>query len=151
MDGETGVFSIVESDKSGRDFRGKGRLQYVGERYLKFAETGEYFLKCGSDAPENLLAYDQFDGTFHNDGHKDNLVKTWEAHLQDWKEGDPTWKGGKGKELVGAINYLASKGMNAFSFLTMNIAGDDQNVFPYVDYDTYDRFDTSKWINGKCF
>ena len=26
----------------------------------------------------------------------------------------------------------------------MNIAGDDQNVFPYVDYDTYDRFDTSK-------
>ncbi|NNG11596.1 MAG: DUF5060 domain-containing protein, partial [Arenibacter sp.] len=144
MDGTKGAITIAESDKSGRDFRGKGRLQYVGERYLKFAGTGEYFLKCGSDAPENLLAYEQFDGTFHNDGHKDDLVKTWEAHRQDWKEGDPSWKGGKGKELVGAINYLASKGMNAFSFLTMNIAGDDQNVFPYVDYDTYDRFDTSK-------
>ena len=144
MDGTRGVISIAESDKTGRDFRGKGRLQYVGERYLKFAGTGEYFLKCGSDAPENLLAYEQFDGTFHNDGHKDDLVKTWEAHRQDWKDGDPSWKGGKGKELVGAINYLASKGMNAFSFLTMNIAGDDQNVFPYVDYDTYDRFDTSK-------
>lgn len=144
MDGIRGAISIAKSDKTGRDFRGKGRLQYVGERYLKFAGTGEYFLKCGSDAPENLLAYDQFDGTFHNDGHKDNLVKTWEAHRQDWKEGDPSWKNGKGKELVGAINYLASKGMNAFSFLTMNIAGDDQNVFPYVDYDTYDRFDTSK-------
>ncbi|MBC8767177.1 DUF5060 domain-containing protein [Arenibacter sp. BSSL-BM3] len=144
MDGATGGFNIAESNKSGRDLRGKGILQYVGERYLKFAETGEYFLKCGSDAPENLLAYDQFDGTFHSDGHKDDLVKTWEAHRQDWREGDPTWKDGKGKELVGAINYLASKGMNAFSFLTMNIAGDDQNVFPYVDYDTYDRFDTSK-------
>lgn len=144
MDGTKGAITIAESDKSGRDFRGKGRLRYVGERYLKFAGTGEYFLKCGSDAPENLLAYEQFDGTFHNDGHKDDLVKTWEAHRQDWKEGDPSWKGGKGKELVGAINYLASKGMNAFSFLTMNIAGDDQNVFPYVDYDTYDRFDTSK-------
>ncbi|MCK0148210.1 DUF5060 domain-containing protein [Arenibacter sp. F26102] len=144
MDGATGGFNIVESNKSGRDLRGKGILQYVGERYLKFAETGEYFLKCGSDAPENLLAYDQFDGTFHNDGHKDDLVKTWEAHRQDWKEGDPFWKDGKGKELVGAINYLASKGMNAFSFLTMNIAGDDQNVFPYVNYDNYDRFDTSK-------
>ncbi|MCK0188930.1 DUF5060 domain-containing protein [Arenibacter sp. F20364] len=144
MDGATGNFSISTSDKTGRDFRARGLLQYVGERYLKFAETGEYFLKCGSDAPENLLAYDQFDGTFHNDGHKDDLVKTWEAHRQDWKEGDPTWKDGKGKELIGAINYLATKGMNAFSFLTMNIEGDDQNVFPYVDYDTYDRFDSSK-------
>lgn len=143
MDGAKGKFTVAETDKTGRDFRGKGRLQYVGERYLKF-QNGEYFLKCGSDAPENFLAYDKFDGTFHNDGHKDDLVKSWSAHLQDWAAGDPTWKGDKGKEIIGAINYLASKGMNAFSFLTMNIAGDDQNVFPYVDYDIWDRFDTSK-------
>lgn len=143
MDDTSGTFTITESDKTGRDFRGKGRLQYVSEKYLKF-QNGEYFLKCGSDAPENFLAYDKFDGTFHNDGHKDNLVKTWSAHLQDWSAGDPTWGGGKGKEIIGAVNYLASKGMNAFSFLTMNIAGDDQNVFPYVDYDTWDRFDVSK-------
>lgn len=143
MDARKGTFIIAETDKTGRDFRGKGRLQYVDERYLKF-QNGEYFLKCGSDAPENFLAYDKFDGTFHNDGHKDKLVKSWSAHLQDWKEGDPTWQGEKGKEIIGAINYLASKGMNAFSFLTMNIAGDDQNVFPYVDYDIWDRFDISK-------
>ena len=143
MDGKKGTFTIAETDKTGRDLRGKGRLQYVGERYLKF-QNGEYFLKCGSDAPENFLAYDKFDGTFQNDGHKDKLVKTWSAHLQDWKESDPTWKDGNGKEIIGAINYLSSKGMNAFSFLTMNIAGDDQNVFPYVDYDTWDRFDSSK-------
>ena len=144
MDGATGKLSIKNTDKEGRDLRAKGRLQYVGQRYLKFAETGEYFLKCGSDAPENFLAYDQFDGTFQNDGHKDDLVKKWEAHRNDWNEDDPVWKDGRGKELIGAINYLASKGMNAFSFLTMNIAGDDQNVFPYVDYDHWDRFDTSK-------
>ena len=143
MDGAKGTFEIAETDKTGRDFRGKGFLLYVGERYLKF-QNGEYFLKCGSDAPENFLAYTQFDGTFQNDGHKDDLVKSWDAHLQDWNEGDPTWQNGKGKEIIGAINYLASKGMNAFSFLTMNIGGDDQNVFPYVDYDTWDRFDTSK-------
>ncbi len=143
MDGKSGSFKVEDTDKSGRDFRSKGRLQYTGQRYLKF-QNGEYFLKCGSDAPENFLAYDKFDGNFQNDGHKDDLVKTWSAHLQDWQEGDPVWKGDKGKEIIGAINYLASKGMNAFSFLTMNISGDDQNVFPYIDYDTWDRFDISK-------
>lgn len=144
MDGAMGTFTIAPSDKTGRDLRGKGMLQYVGERYLKFAETGEYFLKVGSDAPENMLSYADFDGTFHNDGHKDQLVKTWEAHLQHWNEGDPTWQGDKGKAIIGAVNYLSSKGMNAFSFITNNIGGDDQNVFPYIDYDTYDRIDCSK-------
>jgi hypothetical protein len=119
-------------------------LQYDGTRYLKFAETGKPMLKVGPDAPENFLAYADFDGTFHNDGHKDDLVKTWEAHLPHWNEGDPTWQNGKGKAMIGAVNYLASKGMNAFSFLTNNIVGDDQNVFPYVDYDRFDRFDCSK-------
>jgi hypothetical protein len=53
--------------------------------------------------------------------------------MLDYRLGDPTWNGGKGRALVGAINYLAlEKGMNAFSFLPMNIAGDDKNVFPYI-------------------
>ncbi|MEM6699726.1 MAG: DUF5060 domain-containing protein, partial [Bacteroidota bacterium] len=144
MDGEKGTFNIAKTDKTGRDFRAKGRLQYVGEHYLKFAETGEYFLKAGADAPENFLSYADFDGDFKTDGHKDNLVKTWEAHIKDWKTGDPSWQNGKGKGIIGAINYLASKGMNVFSFLTCNIKGDDQNVFPYTAYETLDRIDISK-------
>ncbi|MEO0795252.1 MAG: DUF5060 domain-containing protein [Verrucomicrobiota bacterium] len=144
MDGNAGAFRIADTDKTGRDFRGKGMLQYVGERYLKFAGNGEYFLKVGPDAPENMLAYEEFDGTFHSDGHADHLVKTWEAHEKHWQAGDPTWKNGKGKDIIGAINYLASKGCNVFSFITNNIKGDDKNVFPYIDYDTYDRFDCSK-------
>tara|TARA_R110002049_G_scaffold30345_4_gene103958 strand:- start:2848 stop:5802 length:2955 start_codon:yes stop_codon:yes gene_type:complete len=144
MDGDKGSFVVGASDKTGRDFRSKGRLQYVGERYLKFAETGAYFLKQGPDAPENFLSFEDFDGTFHNDGHKDNLVKKWAAHLQDWKKDNPTWRNGKGKAIIGALNYLASKGLNSVSFLTNNIKGDDQNVFPYTDYDTYDRIDVSK-------
>ncbi len=144
MDGFTGAFLIQPSDKTGKDFRAHGRLQYVGERYLHFAETGNIFYKCGTDAPENFLSYMGFDGDFATDGHKDNLVKTWKPHLKDWKEGDPQWSGGRGKEIIGALNYLSSKGLNAFSFLTNNIEGDDQNVFPYIDYDTWDRFDCSK-------
>ncbi len=144
MDGMTGTFDVSHSDKTGRDLRGKGRLQYIEGRYLRFAETGEYFLKAGPDAPENFLSYADFDGTFHNDGHKDHFVKTWSAHERDWRVGDPVWKNGKGKAMIGAINYLASEGLNAFSFLTMNIIGDDQNVFPFIDYDTYNRYDCSK-------
>ncbi|MEM9857201.1 MAG: DUF5060 domain-containing protein [Bacteroidota bacterium] len=144
MDGITGTFSILPTDKAGRDLRSKGRLQYVEKRYLKFAETGAYFLKAGPDAPENFLSYADFDGTFHDDGHKDHLVKTWSPHAGDWNAGDPHWQDGKGKAMIGAINYLASEGLNSFSFLTMNILGDDQNVFPFTDYDTYDRYDCSK-------
>jgi hypothetical protein len=144
MNDAEGNFTIQGTDKTGKDLRGKGMLLYDGTRYLKFAETGKPLLKVGPDAPENFLAFKDFDGTFHNDGHKDDLVKTWEPHLKHWKPGDPTWKNGKGKAIIGAINYLASKGMNVFSFLTNNIVGDDQNVFPYVDYTTFDRFDCSK-------
>ncbi len=144
MDGEKGNFSVKASDKSGLDFRAKGRLQYVGSHYLQFAGSGEFFLKAGADAPENLLAYADFDGDFKTDGRKDELVKTWAPHINDWKEGDPTWKNGKGKGLIGAVNYLVSKGMNAMSFLPMNIEGDDRNVFPYTRYEERLRMDVSK-------
>lgn len=144
MDGAEGEFAISKSDKSGRDMRSKGFLIYDGTRYLKFSGSGERFLKVGADAPENFLAYRQFDGTQNSDGIRDQNIKDWSAHLQDWREGDPTWQGGKGKEIIGAINYLASKGMNVFSFITNSIEGDDRNVFPYTDYNTYDRFDCSK-------
>ena len=144
MDRQRGSFVISQTDKTGDDFRGKGRLQFVNKTYLQFAETGEYFLKAGADAPENLLAYADFDGNFKTDGHKDDLVKTWKPHIKDWKTGNPSWQDGKGKGLIGAINYLADKEMNAFSFLPLNIAGDDRNVFPYISYDIYDRMDVSK-------
>jgi len=144
MDGQSGSFRIGPTNKTGRDFRGKGVLQYVGKHHLRFAETGEYFLKCGADAPENFLAYADFDGDFKTDGHKDELIKTWAPHIKDWKPGDPTWQNGKGKGIIGAINYLASQGMNVFSFLPLNIAGDDRNVFPYTTYDERERMDCSR-------
>jgi hypothetical protein len=144
MDGQSGSFDIGPTDKTGRDFRGKGLLKYVGKHHLRFAETSEYFLKCGADAPENFLAYADFDGDFKTDGRKDDLIKTWGPHIKDWKPGDPTWQNSKGKGIIGAINYLASQGMNVFSFLPLNIKGDDQNVFPYLTYDERERLDCSR-------
>jgi hypothetical protein len=143
-DGLTGSFSVAPTDKTGSDFRAKGRLDYVGKHYLQFAGSKEYFLKSGADAPENFLAYRDFDGDFAKDGHKDNLVKDWKPHVQDWKPGDPAWQNGKGKGILGAVNYLASAGANSVSFLTLNIIGDDQNVFPYVAYDDWTHLDVSR-------
>jgi hypothetical protein len=144
MDGEEGSFVVKPTDKRPPDNRARGLLQYVGEHYLRFAETSEYFLKAGADAPENFLAYRDFDGDFKNDGHKDDLIKDWGPHIRDWRPGDPTWQDGEGKGIIGAINYLASEGMNVFSFLPMNIKGDDQNVFPYTSYDERLRLDVSR-------
>lgn len=141
--GKRGSFQIEPTDKTGRDLRGKGRLQYVGERYLKFAGSGEYFLKAGADAPETLLAFKDFDGTTANNPKKGPL-KTYAPHVRDWNEGDPTWQDGKGKGLIGAINYLSSTGCNAFSFLTYNAGGDGDNVWPFIERDLKMHYDCSK-------
>ncbi|HHP7239688.1 DUF5060 domain-containing protein [Longibacter sp.] len=135
-DGQTGAFTVGPTDKSGRDHRGKGMLTYVGDRYLQF-DDGSYFLKGGADSPENLLAYSDFDGT--PDG------RDYGPHLGDWSSGDPTWSSGRGKGLIGALNYLArDEGMNAFSFLTMNVNGDGDDVWPWTSPSATERFDVSK-------
>lgn len=137
-----GTIEITPTNKSGKDFRGKGRLQYVGKHYLQHAGSKSFFLKAGADAPETLLGYADFDGTV---ARKKNVpLKKFEPHIQDWTSGDPTWKSGKGKGLIGAVNYLSGKGCNAFSFLTYNAGGDGDNVWPFIDRDDKLHYDCSK-------
>ncbi|MEE9460674.1 MAG: DUF5060 domain-containing protein [Bacteroidales bacterium] len=151
-DGISGSFQIGPGDKVGPDLRAKGRLQYVGERYLRFAGTGEYFLKAGADAPETLLAYEDFDGSYaakeagvKRQGEAVTTgLKSWGPHIGDWQTGDPTWKDGKGKGMIGAINYLSGKECNVFSFLTYNAGGDGDNVWPHISREDKYHFDCSK-------
>ena len=145
MDGISGSFTVGESDKSGIDNRAKGKLEYVGEHYLKFKDSGKYFIKVGVDAPENILAFKDFDATTN----ALDLLKTWEPHENDFDKDakDLLWQGEKGKNLFGAINYLASEGLNVFSFLTFNVDGDDRNVFPYllkVSEEEYTKYASDK-------
>lgn len=150
VDGMRGSIQIAASNKTGADFRYRGRLQYVGQRYLRFAGTGEYFLKAGTDSPETLLAYADFDGTrtMKKAGTRafvgEDGLHRYEPHVPDWRPGDPTWGSGKGKGLIGALNYLASKGANAVSFLTYNAGGDGDNVWPFVERDDKFHYDVSK-------
>lgn len=130
MDGENGEFSIAPNDKAGIDNRAKGRLNYIGEPYLQYEETKQYFIKVGVDAPENLLGYEDFDASTN----VLNFRKAWAPHAKDFEAaaGDYTWQGGKGKNLLGAIKYLASEELNVFSFLTYNVDGDDRNIIPHL-------------------
>ncbi|QXP62793.1 DUF5060 domain-containing protein [Polaribacter sp. HaHaR_3_91] len=131
FDNETGSFVIKESAD-----RTNGRLIYKDERYLYYSESNKPFLKGGADSPENFLAYYEFDET--------PATHKYQPHFKDWKEGDPTWQNGKGKNIIGALNYLASKGMNSVYFLTMNVQGDGDDVWPWATKNDRTRFDTSK-------
>jgi len=152
FDGVEGSIEVEPSDKTGRDFRAHGRLQYVNDRYLRFAGSGEYFLKGGADSPENFLAYHQFDGTRYGGNHtrrmgEDNPnadLHRYEPHVRDWTPGDPLWKENMGKGIIGALNYLASEGMNSVYMLTMNVMGDGEDVWPWTDREERYRFDVSK-------
>ena len=46
--------------------------------------------------------------------------------------GDTDWRGGAGRNIIGALNYLASRGMNSVYFLTMNVTGDGADVWPWT-------------------
>ncbi len=141
-DGVTGSFTIATSNKTGADFRAGGRLTYRGGHYLIHAGTDQPFLKAGADAPETLLAYADFDDTLAL--KKEVPLKTYAPHLADWRAGDPSWKGGKGKGLIGALNYLGTKGVNAVSFLTYNADGDGDNIWPFVARDEKLHYDCSR-------
>lgn len=123
FDGDSGRFQIAARDPRAPGFARWGRLMYVGGHYLKFRD-GPYWIKGGTDDPENLLAYAGFDRT--------PASHHYEAHVADWRPGDPDWGGGKGKGIIGALNYLASRRVNSIYFLTMNIGGDGQDVWPFA-------------------
>jgi hypothetical protein len=78
----------------------------------------------GTNEPENLLAYKRFDNT--------RPSHAFAAHADDWRPGDPDWGAGKGKALIGLLNYLAAHHVNSIFLMPMNIGGDGQDVWPWV-------------------
>lgn len=150
--GQRGIFDVAPTDKFAPDLRGRGLLRYVGQRYLQFEHNREFFIKAGADSPENFLAYADFDGTYDmaeltrkGEAVGGKFIHHYEPHVQDWRPGDPTWQDGRGKGIIGALNYLTSKGMNSVYFLTYNIdGGDGKDVWPWIDPASKFRFDCSK-------
>ena len=149
FDGNSGNFSVAATDKTGDDFRAKGRLEYIDQHFLQFAETGDYFIKNGIDSPENFLAYDEFDGTY-DAGDKgcvsgELFLHSYPVHVADWNSGDPTWGSGNGKGIIGAANYIAATHGNSIYMITFNSGGGDGcDVWPWTSDTERYRFDVSK-------
>ncbi len=104
LDGYVGSFMVNDVSANAPDFYRWGRLEYTGTatnkiRYLKFRD-GPYWLKAGSDDPENFL------GDFSN---YDTQAKR-----------------------KSAIDYLSGKGINSQYFMTHNVDGDNEDVWPWL-------------------
>jgi PelA/Pel-15E family pectate lyase len=123
-----GSFVVSPRDAAAPGFLKWGRLRYVGKHYLKFHD-GPYWIRGGTDEPENFLGYAGFDRT--RPKHR------YAAHVDDWHAGDPDWGddkggGGKGRAIIGALNSLAKQHVNSIYFMTMNVGGDGKDVWPWI-------------------
>ena len=153
FDGASGSFSVAVADPRDPGFLSKGRVDYVGEHHLRFAETHEHYLKSGAGSPENFFGYFEFDGTFDQGGALNDLVTAgaldglhhYDAHLADYVDlSVPLWNG-KGRRIFGALSYLASRGVNSLYALAYNIdGGDGREVWPWSPATDKLRFDVSK-------
>lgn len=121
--GLVGTLVVAPRDPAAPGFLKWGQLAYVGKHYLKF-QDGPYWIRGGTDEPEDFLGYAGFDRTPPK--HR------YAVHESDWREGDPDWGDGRGRAIIGALNYLASQHVNSIYFLTMNIGGDGKDVWPWI-------------------
>ncbi|MEX0981927.1 MAG: DUF5060 domain-containing protein [Bacteroidales bacterium] len=164
-DGETGTFKIAPADPNASGFYAKGMLSYVGEHYLQFQGSKDWFVKAGPGSPEDFFGYQDFDDVY--DGPEGLNINDYKAdkylyedhgfgkgpgkglhrylfHLKDWQPGDPQWQDGKGKAIIGAINYLSIVGANTLYHIPLTINDDADNSWPWVNRDTKLIYDVSK-------
>ncbi|MEM6690693.1 MAG: DUF5060 domain-containing protein [Planctomycetota bacterium] len=134
-------------------FRGRGMLTTSG-RYYKFSGESKPWIKSGANSPENLLAFEGFDETRRlpaksreGEATVKGSIHSFVPHLGDWQDGDPAWGSGgtkRGQAIIGLMNYLAASGVNSVYFLSLNIGGDGNDVWPYASPEDQMRMDCSK-------
>ncbi|BEU05036.1 hypothetical protein OAG1_38360 [Agarivorans sp. OAG1] len=136
IDGQQGQFSVAASTADSQDLRSQGLLQHLdGERYQRFAGTGNIYIEAGLGSPENLLGYADFDNTVKGSGGScKGILHQFSEHESDWQSGDPSWAGGKGKGLIGLVNYLGSRKVNSAYMMLNTVKGDGCDAHPWLVY-----------------
>jgi hypothetical protein len=179
----SGTLAVTPRDPNAPGFLGRGRLAYTGGHYLQTLGDGRYWIKTGVDSPENPLGYLGFDNTTSQNGRGPDYVGSgaddfpnndfgrlhrFPTHRSDWNPGDPDWQrqageapgtvGDRdGRNLIGAVNYLADAGANSIYFLPMNLGGDGDDSYPFTDPNDSnndagdDRYDVSKLAQWERF
>lgn len=151
-DGAGGEFQVSAPAPGAPDFFKWGRLEYVGGHYLKFRD-GPYWLKGGTNSPENFLGYSGFENTVDQGGPLTDFLHSYAPHIMDGRPDDPSLHPGHEPEdsstaaaegILGALNYLSDQHVNSIYFLTMNLGGDGQDTYPYLSADDNTRFDVAK-------
>ncbi len=133
-DGQRGTFTINAGTANEPGFYKYGLLEYVNGYYLKFRD-GPYFIKGGTNSPENFLGYAGFDNTQDLGGTIPNFLHTYTLHESDFTTGDPLFTNSQGKNskaIIGSLNYLSTKNVNSIYFLPMNLGGDGQDTHPFI-------------------
>ena len=110
-----------------------GTLKNAGKHHWKF-EFGPYYLKAGTNSPENFLALRAFDDATKSGGQGN--LHSFEPHVGDWSQGDPLVDranaSDNGSGAIGALNYLADEGVNSLFLMLMNLGGDGNDVYPFL-------------------
>ncbi|MFT5049085.1 MAG: hypothetical protein ACI8QZ_000474 [Chlamydiales bacterium] len=136
LEGSSVTFNVARRDPSAPGFHRWGRLEYVGQHYPKFND-GPYFIKTGVNSPENFLGYRGFKNTGKAGGI--GQLHDFEPHVSDWMPGDPNFTGNvhevDARGIIGAINYLSSRGVNSIFAMLMNLGGDGQDAHPFTTAD----------------
>lgn len=149
LDGRTFTFQVGAMHPDARGFFRVGTLQDVGKHHRKF-EFGPYFLKAGTNSPENFLGIRCLDDATKSGG--EGQLHSYTPHVQDWRPGDPVLDPGNvtddGRGVIGALNYLEESGVNSLFMMVMNLGGDGLDVYPFVgpDRTAFDKthYDTSR-------
>ncbi|KPL08291.1 hypothetical protein AMJ86_01220 [bacterium SM23_57] len=164
LDGLSGTFKVVESNKTGRDFRnpGKGLILNRGHHYLTFA-SGKPFLKGGPGVPENMLGYYGFDNTtsnnkrgplYENIPFEELYLHRFAGHTRDWQPGDPDWNRNDGSEstrrnagrnYIGMLNFLGRQhGVSSLYIMMMSVKDDGDDTYPTIAHEDKEHYDVSK-------
>lgn len=162
---DSGQFTVTPLNPMAPGFQSKGVVTSVpGQSYFRFSEpSAGRFIVAGAGSPENFLGYAGFagaeDGRSANgavcccrqncfsdcrrttcqstDDPAPNFLHRYEAHVSDWREGDPDWSTNglpeQGRGIIGALNYLGDHvDVNSLYFMLMNLGGDGKDTHPFL-------------------
>ena len=134
MDGPRGPSPSLPTDKTGRDFRAQGRLQYVGKHYLQFAGSGSISSRPVRTRRRRCSAMRTSTAPSRREADEASALKTWAPHVRDWQRRRPDVEGRQGQGTDRRAELPRRQGRATPSpSCTYNAGGDGDNVWPFVD------------------